>query len=129
MPRSAEEQKNHDLVMAMFEAVLQPLDSSAVDRFMAKDYKQHSSMVATGPEGLKAFLDSEHAKYPDAVHDLKRTFVEGNHVICHYHVRRFEGDPGFAVMDIFRVEGDRVAEHWDVIQPMPENSPNPNGMF
>ena len=31
--RTAEEQRNLDLVMAMFEAVLQPLDADAVDRF------------------------------------------------------------------------------------------------
>lgn len=129
MPRTPEEEKNHALVMGMFENVLSPLNSAEVDRYVAKEYKQHSSLVATGSDGLKAFLDSEHAQFPNAVHDLKRTFVEGNHVFCHYHVRRFEGDPGLAVMDIFRVEGDKIVEHWDVIQPVPESTPNPNGMF
>jgi predicted SnoaL-like aldol condensation-catalyzing enzyme len=37
-------------------------------------------------------------------------------------------DRGSAVVDIFRVEDGKVAEHWDVVQPIPEDSANDNGM-
>ena len=38
-------------------------------------------------------------------------------------------DRGTAAVHIFRFQGDRVIELWDVGQPVPENSPNENGMF
>ncbi len=123
-----EEQRNLDLVLAMFAAVLEPMDSSAVDRFMAPNYIQHSSMAGTGPEGLKAFLDEQKGLLGKVHHDIKRSFVDGNHVCMHYHVHWADA-PGFAVMDIFRIEGDRIAEHWDVIQPMPEKMLHGNSMF
>ena len=47
----------------------------------------------------------------------------------HSHVRQNPNDRGAAVVHIFRFEGDRVVELWDMGQPVPENSPNENGMF
>jgi len=128
MARTEAEQRNHALVMAMFQAVLQPLDSAAVDRFVSPDYIQHSPLAAPGREALKAFLDQARRKTPDAVHDLKRSFVDGDHVIVHYHVRLEPDDPGFAVIDIFRVQDGMIAEHWDVVQEVRSDGPNPNSM-
>jgi predicted SnoaL-like aldol condensation-catalyzing enzyme len=38
-------------------------------------------------------------------------------------------DRGTAAVDIFRVEDGRVVEHWDVLQPVPEEAANDNTMF
>ena len=37
--------------------------------------------------------------------------------------------PKIAVVHIFRFEQDRVAELWDLGQPIAADSPNENGMF
>ncbi len=129
MARSELEQRNHDLVMRLFAEVLNPLDSSRVDRFIAPGYIQHSPLAAPGREALKAFLDRAKRENPEAVHDIKRSFADGDHVIVHYHVRRRPGDPGMAVMDIFRIEDGLIAEHWDVLQGVPTAGPNPHAMF
>jgi len=39
------------------------------------------------------------------------------------------GERGLAIVDILRVEGCKIAEHWDVAQAVPEKSANTNGMF
>ncbi len=129
MSRTAQEEANLRLVLDMFAHVLNPMDSGAVDRFVAPDYQQHSQLAPPGREALKAFLDMIKAETPQAVHDVKRAFVDGDHVTVHYHVRRFPGDLGWAVMDIFRVENGRIAEHWDVMQDVVEGGPNPNSPF
>ena len=129
MSRTAEEQANLDLVLAMFAEVLNPMDSGAVDRFIAPDYVQHNQGVEPGRDALKAFLDMIRGQTPDAVHDVKRAFVDGDHVTVHYHVRRWPDDLGWAVIDIFRVENGLIAEHWDVMQDIIEGGPNPNSPF
>ena len=127
--RTPEEQANLDLVLALFEQVLGPMDSSAVDRFIAPDYIQHNQMAEPGREGLKKFLDMIRSKTPNAVHHVKRAFVDGDHVIVHYHVRRWPEDLGWAVIDIFRIENGLIAEHWDVMQDVTEGGPNSNSTF
>ncbi|MEI9965423.1 MAG: nuclear transport factor 2 family protein [Caulobacteraceae bacterium] len=113
----------------MFANVLQPLDSSAVDRYISPDYIQHSQMAPPGRDSLKAFLDFVSKENPDNTQTIKRAFVDGDHVILHYHVVRWPGDPGFAVMDIFRLEDGMIVEHWDVVQDVPTDPINTIGMF
>lgn len=129
MARTAEEQRNLDLVLAMFEAVLRPLDASRVDEFISPDYIQHSQLAPPGREALKEFLRTIKPQSPNAVQEIKRSFVDGDHVILHYHVRRWPEDPGFAVVDIFRVEDGMIVEHWDVLQDVAPDGPNPCAPF
>ena len=129
MSRTSQEEANLKLVLDMFEAVLNPMDSIAVDRFIAPGYIQHNQMAEPGRDGLKRFLDMIRAETPEAVHDIKRAFVDGDHVTVHYHVRRWPSDSGWAVIDIFRVENGLIAEHWDVMQDVAPGGPNPIGPF
>jgi predicted SnoaL-like aldol condensation-catalyzing enzyme len=127
--RTGREQDNQRLVATMYERVLQPLDSSRVDDFFAPDYIQHSPLAATGARGLKDFLDWARARSPHAEHRVKRLFVDGDYVIAHVHVIINPGERGNAVVDIFRIEDGRIAEHWDVAQEVPATSANENGVF
>ena len=129
MSRTPQEQANLDLVLRMFAEVLNPMDSGAVDRFIAPGYIQHNQGVEPGLDAFKAFLDMIREQTPQAVHDVKRAFVDGDHVTVHYHVRRWPDDLGWAVIDIFRVEDRMIVEHWDVMQDVIEGGPNPNSPF
>ena len=129
MSRTPQEEANLKLVLDMFAAVLNPMDSAAVDRFISPSYIQHNQMVEPSVASLKAFLDMIREQTPEAVHDVKRAFVDGDHVTVHYHVRRWPGDLGWAVIDIFRVADGLIAEHWDVMQDVTEGGPNPNSPF
>jgi len=129
MAHTTQEQANHDMVIAMYHAVLMALDSSRVDDFISPDYIQHSSLAEPGVQALKDWLDARRADSPDAVQTIHRSFADGDHVIVHVHVVRWPGDPGIAVVDIFRCEGVKIAEHWDVLQDVPTDPVNSNSMF
>lgn len=129
MPRGPDEDAALALVLRMYREVLIAMDSSRVDDFIAPDYVQHSSLAEPTVAALKSFLDRVREESPDAVQTIHRSFVDGDHVIVHAHVERWPNDPGLAVVDIFRVANGMIVEHWDVIQPVPENPVNNKGMF
>jgi predicted SnoaL-like aldol condensation-catalyzing enzyme len=60
---------------------------------------------------------------------VKRVVAEGDFVVLHVQSARTSADQR-AIVEIFRLLPDgRIDEHWDVIQPVPGASANPNGMF
>jgi len=129
MPRTADEQAILDRVLTMYREVLMAMDPDQVDRYLPAHYIQHSSLAEPGLEPLKLFLAQIRKESPDARQTIHRAFVDGDHVIVHVQVERWPGDPGLAVVDIFRCENGEIVEHWDVVQEVPANPVNPNGMF
>jgi predicted SnoaL-like aldol condensation-catalyzing enzyme len=68
--------------------------------------------------------------FPDASVDIRSVWAEGDRVITH-SLLKFSSDDerGTVAVDIFRLEDGKVVEHWDVLQPFPEESANPHPMF
>lgn len=130
MARTDEEKANLRLVERIYEEVLGPIDSRAVDGLFDPGYIQHNPQVETGAQALKQLLERARARYPQAEHRVKRMLVDGNLVAAHVHVIFEPGSEGFAVVDIFRIDNGRIAEHWDVIQAVvAADAKNSNGRF
>jgi predicted SnoaL-like aldol condensation-catalyzing enzyme len=127
--RSRQDKANLRLVKRIYEEVLGPIDSGAVDALFDPGYIQHNPNAATGSQGLKEMLDRAKVKYPKAEHRVKRLLVDGDLVAAHVHVIFHPGDDGFAVVDIFRIAHGKIVEHWDVMQPVTGGSKNNNGRF
>jgi predicted SnoaL-like aldol condensation-catalyzing enzyme len=120
---------NKNTVMAFFEAGLNKKDFDAASKFFGERYVQHNPLSADGIDGFKAFLSFLMETFPQLRGNIKRVFAEGDYVIMHTHGVRVPGQRGSAIVDIFKLEDGKIVEHWDVIQPIPENAINQNGMF
>jgi predicted SnoaL-like aldol condensation-catalyzing enzyme len=48
---------------------------------------------------------------------------------CVQHDPSLPDGPAAAVVDLHRADGDRVVEHWDVLQPWPATAANDHPMF
>jgi len=129
MTRTAAEQDALALVLGFYEQVLIAMNPDLIEHYLSPAYIQHSSLAEAGLPALKAWLANARRESPDARQRIVRSFVDGDHVIVHVHVVRWDDDPGLAVVDIFRVEDGLIVEHWDVIQNVPATPINANGMF
>jgi len=74
-------------------------------------------------------MEENAAKNPNKVLDIQRALEDGDLVAVHSRIRQNPGELGAAVVHIFKFQGNRVVELWDMGQPVPEKSPNENGMF
>jgi predicted SnoaL-like aldol condensation-catalyzing enzyme len=102
---------------------------SAFETWVDPGYIQHNPMAATGRDAAIAFLEPFFANNPGMKYEIKRIIADGKLVAVHAHGKFSPEDRGMAVVDILRVEGCKVVEHWDVLQPVPEKAANTNGMF
>ena len=101
----------------------------AFETWVDPGYIQHNPMAQTGRDAAIGFLEPFYASAPGLSNEIKRIIADGNLVAVHSWVRMSPTDRGFAVVDILRVKGCKVMEHWDVLQPVPEKSANTNTMF
>ena len=101
----------------------------AFETWVDPGYIQHNPLAETGRDAAVKFLEPFFATHPDIHYTIARIIADGNLVAVHSHGVFTAGDRGLAIVDILRVEGCRVMEHWDVVQPVPEKSANTNGMF
>jgi predicted SnoaL-like aldol condensation-catalyzing enzyme len=101
----------------------------AFETWVDPGYIQHNPMAATGRDAAIAFLEPFFKSNPGIRYEIKRIIADGDLVAVHAWGRFSETDRGIAVVDILRIKGCRVMEHWDVVQPVPEKSANANGMF
>ena len=101
------------------------------EQYMHPEYIQHNPFVADGREGMVLGLAKYLKKLPESMtFTIKGVFTDGDHVILHVHQNdEAKPEPGFAGIDIFRVEDGKIMEHWDVWQKIPETMPHDNGMF
>jgi predicted SnoaL-like aldol condensation-catalyzing enzyme len=116
---------NKDIAVAFYKKVFEGRVEDAFRLYAGPTYRQHNPLIEDGMEGLKKFVTWIMSNHPDARCEIKRVFADGDHVILHSHWHGLSDNPrGEAVVDIFRLEGGKVLEHWDVIQPIPETPAN-----
>ncbi len=120
---------NKRIATEFYDAAINRKDFAAASQYLGDQYRQHNPTAADGAEGLRGFIDFLKARYPNQRGEIKRVIAEGDLVVLHVHSTRGDDTPGRAIVDIFRIANGKVVEHWDVIQDVPAEAANRNGMF
>lgn len=121
-------EKNKQIAAIAYQRIFGDLDITAVDDYMDKNFMQHNPTIAGGPEGVKALVQMLISQgIPKQKLEFKHIVAEGNIVFIH---SRYEmGGKEWRFIDIYRIENDKLVEHWDAMMPMPDERANNNPMF
>jgi predicted SnoaL-like aldol condensation-catalyzing enzyme len=100
----------------------------AFEKYVADGYIQHNPNIADGRAAAIAALQPMFSRQ-GAQFDVKRILVDDDMAVIHLRGRGSASDLGGAVADIYRLKDGKIVEHWDVVQPVPEDPANDNTMF
>jgi predicted SnoaL-like aldol condensation-catalyzing enzyme len=129
------EAERKDVVLEYFKLVVEGKFKEGL-RFFAPDCKTHNPYVAGDMEVLTdamiAANNEGSAKYPEAEFAVKHVLADGDFVAAHTQLLSNKSKPnegGLRQVHLFRFEGNKIVEYWDVTQQVAPNMPNAGGAF
>jgi predicted SnoaL-like aldol condensation-catalyzing enzyme len=104
--------RNKALVLDAMTSLFQRHDAATVGRLYTKDYIQHNPDIPQGRDALQQLVSN---LPKDVYYEPGLIVAQDDLVAIHGRIRGWSEMPQI-VVDIFRVENGKLAEHWDVLQ-------------
>ena len=121
-------EKNKALVKGFVETILIKGEFDKILNYYHPDIIQHNPFIDNTVDGLiKGVQELQKQGISLQIEKIHRVLGQGNFVLV-LSEGKF-GGKHTAFFDLFRVENDKVVEHWDVLQQVPEKIAHNNGMF
>jgi len=122
-------EKNKQNAIAFYNMAYQGQPRQAVQQYVGDEYIQHNPLVDDGKEPFIAYFERMAKEYPNKSIRFVRAIAQGDLVALHTHQTWPDGDE-YVTMDFFRFDNnDKIVEHWDAIQTIPEKSEHNNTMY
>lgn len=101
----------------------------AYKKYVSPEFRHHNPYFPGDADSLMQAMKENDRISPNKMVEVKQTIEEGENVMVYSHIKQNPEDLGGAVVHIFRFQKGKIIEMWDIGQPIPEDSPNENGMF
>ncbi|MBD2702446.1 ester cyclase [Spirosoma sp. BT702] len=124
-----QESLNKSIIRDFYRRAVAQGDIAFADELISEDYIQHSLVVKPGKAGLLEALAmmKQMPKPASSSPPFMRLLAEGDYVITNMS---FDwGGRQKAVLDLYRLEGGKIVEHWDAMQDQSDTSLNGNALM
>lgn len=102
----------------------------------APNFTEHNAELPNSPEEQIKWFSDRSAADPEhfAPESEWKTrfvhkFIVANYLVVHYFMSVSPIDRGRMFADFWRFDGNKIVEHWDVLQPVPEKTLSGNTMW
>lgn len=101
----------------------------AYKRHVADSFTHHNAYFPGDRESLLVAMEQSAESEPNKSFTVKQVIDSGDRVAVFSHLHRAQANQEYAVVHIFRFEGSKIVEMWDIGQEIAKDSPNALGMF
>ena len=118
-----------DVAIAFLQMAARGQARAGYEKHAGPGFRHHNAHFDASPDALIDAMDANARQFPGKTLEVKLALEDGDMVAVFSHVRHTGDEPGVGVVHIFRFDGSRIVEMWDLAQQVPAQSPNTNGMF
>lgn len=126
-PAGPEDKK--EAAQAFLRLVVSRKIAEAYEKYIHPDFRHHNPFFQGDRQSLLTAMTESHAQFPKMTLEIQRVLQDGNLVAVHSRIQLNTDKPVMTVVHIFRFEGSKIVEFWDIGQEIPKDSPNEYGAF
>lgn len=111
-------QQNKKLIEDFYREFFNGHDVESAKKYVREDYIQHNPGVGQGRQALMDAFAEKFKQWPDFKLDIKMMISEDDMIAVYLKNVDTEGNTKCRVVDMYRIQDGKLAEHWDVLQPV-----------
>lgn len=110
---------NKEVIENMYKEFFNGHDISAATKYVREDYIQHNPEFGQGRQDLMDGFVKMFERNPTFHVDIQMMVEEGDFVFVYLKAKGPDGKTTVGrVVDMYRLKDGKLAEHWDVLQPV-----------
>ena len=107
---------NKEVIKAFYQEFFNDHIIESAEKYVREDYIQHNPGVGQGRQALMDAFREKFIEHPEFNLQIKFMIEEDDKVAVYLKNVDPQGNTRVRVVDIYRMQDGKLAEHWDIIQ-------------